>query len=280
MRYMHENVETQQNVDSDPQTSLDNENEISAQPTIDISSKAASQGHQTLEQFIANGGKEEDYQSPELFLALKEPLKRIKQQTKLINRQEREFNQRIEQLNKFHSAQLEAQRNQLISQRDAAIDNYDKGQAQNYQNQIDQLDASIKIPAQVSQHPTSQNELSDELQAWNNDPRNAWITQPGAKSLYAHTQFNGYKQQGLDDMTAIRLMESDIQREFREVNPNINGAPMAERGSKPGNKAPSTAITMNNLTPEERKVWDLSGNMWKDEKQFLQAVKDSREAAQ
>lgn len=235
----------------------------------DMDAHAAKSGHQNYEQFLANGGIADDYQSPEQFMALKGPLKRIKEQSRHIKRLEKDFNDRLNGLNQLHKTQLDSQKSSLMAQRDAAMDDFDKDKARAYQSQLDNLQTNQ--PSQ-SQSP----QISQDLQDWNNDPVNDWFKTDKAKSTYASVQFEEYRNQGHDDTTAIRLMESDVNRRFRDVNHNITGAPAMERGSKPGAKPPAQKITMTDLTHEETTIWNHSGGMWASQEAFLKSVSDSR----
>lgn len=235
----------------------------------DMPAHAAKSGHQDYETFLSNGGQAEDYQTPEQFLALKGPLKRIKEQSRHIKRMEKDFNDRLEGLNVYHKSQLETQKASLMQQRDQAITDYDAEKARAYQTQIDNISQQP-----VNQQP--QNTVSQDLVDWNSDPANDWFKTDKAKATYASVQFEDYRNQGHDDVTAIRLMESDVSRRFRDVNHNITGAPSMERGSKPGAKLPSKNITMDDLTHEETNIWNHSGKMWASQSAFLKSVQDSR----
>lgn len=235
---------------------------------------AEKQGYLSYEDYIAKGGNPEDYQTPEQFIALKGPLKRIKDQTKQIKRMERDFNERLDSLNLFHKQQLEAQKAQLMAQRDAALDDYDKDKARAYQAQIDNINTQYANGTQPT-NPQTQN-LSQVLMDWNNDPANDWFKTDKAKAAYASIQFEEYRNQGYDDATAIRLMEGDVGKRFRDTNPNISGAPSMERGSKPGTKPPPKKLTMDDLTHDELSIWNHSGTMWPSKEAFLKSVSDSR----
>ncbi len=232
-----------------------------------ISEAAAKQGYKSYEEYVAAGGKPEMYQSPEVFMALKEPLKTIRQKTKELERKEREFDERLKSQRDFHNEQLKLQREKLMADRDAAIVNSDVQQAQHYQQQIDNMPTQMEEPA-----PTKSTAIAE----W--EAKNPWVQQPGPKTAYANAQFSHYLSQNYTQEDALRMVDQDISREFADVNPTARKAPIPEGGSPPGNtKAPSRNLTMNDLTAEERSIWKNSSSMWGgDEKKFLQAVKDSR----
>ncbi len=271
--------DNQDNIQDDSgETPSDNteQNVDNIQDTPKANEIAAEAGHKSREEFIAAGGKPELYQPPEVFLALKEPLRTLKQQSKKLRAQDDQINQfsnQMQSMQTFHTAQLESQKAQLMANRDAAIEDLDSDQAKAIQRQIDSLPQAA--PAPIKQAPVQ----SQAVQDWSNDPKNAWIDKPGAKSTYAQSQYQGYIQKGFDEQTSLNHMETDIAREFPEMNMNVNTAPVHEGGSKPGNK-PSKGVTMNDLTAEEQGIWKHSSSMWKDDqKAFLESVKNTRNAA-
>ena len=234
--------------------------------------RAIEQGYQTKEQFIENGGNPDDYiDDPKTYLALKGTLKRLREQSKQLKNQQSDFEKRVNDLNQYHTQQLELTKAQLTTQRDQAITELDADKARQFQQQIDEL---TKQPAPASADPYQQ--LSPTLQEWNNDPKNDWFKKGGAKALYANNQFVHYKNQNYDDETALRLMESDIKREFPDINANRSNAPMPEGGSKPGAKA-GLKVSMNSLTHEEMFAWKAFGHMYENEEHFLKTVADARQ---
>jgi hypothetical protein len=263
--------ENTDNLQPDPGDSTGDETTDNPKETNDPSELAAKAGHKGLDDFIAAGGSADRYQSPEVFLALKGPLKSIKHQTRKLQEQEQRFNQQMESVKTFHKAQLESQKAQLMSQRDEAIGDLDADKAKAFQTQIDNLQ---QAPIQQAAPPAQ----SEIVATWSNDPKNAWIDKPGARSTYAQTQFQGYLSQNHDDTTALRLMEADMAREFPDVNIAARNAPHVEGGTPPGNK-PSKSVTMQDLTTEEAAIWKHSAGMWgNDQKAFLTSVKNTRGA--
>lgn len=271
-----ENVDNiQDGLDQEPSESIDNDSDnIQDTPEYNAAELAAKKGHLSYEDYIAKGGKPELYKSPEVFLALEEPLKEIRNKTKRLEQQERDFERRMENMRKFHDAQLEAQKKELIAKRNEAVEDGDIETFNNIQNKIDGINRQ-EVEPQNSQPARSQ-----VVEDWSNDPKNAWIDQPGPKSTYAQSQFQHYLRSGLDEANAIASMERDIAREFPDVNRNAQNAPIPEKGTPAGRKQSFAKATMNNLTPEEQKIWDTASSVWgNNEKLFLETVNDNRRAA-
>lgn len=228
--------------------------------------KAASMGHQSKEDWVKNGGDPFLWQPPEVFLQLKPALTRLKDQ----GRQIKNLKKENETLNAVYGHQVEHLRSQLNQQRDEAVQEADVVKVKQITEQIDKLPGTAQAPAQ--------GQLSDELQAWNADPKNDWYRNDEAKQALADRRFILYKGQNYTDTDAIKLMEGDVARLFPDINQNRNNAPPSEGGSKPGNKPAASKITLNDLTATEASIWrHRPPNMWKNEAEFLAMVLKTRE---
>ncbi len=246
--------------------------ESTEQTTEQTTQQPVVAGHKSKEEFVRDGGRAEEWQSPEVFQALKPVLNKMKDQSKRIKQMEVNNTERINNLNTLHNQQMDVQKAQLAQQRQAAVEDGDLEKFNSIQTQMDNIKP---VPQEAPQQP----QMSQELHDWNSDPKNSWMKSPGAKSTYAHQLYSTYNSQGYDDVTTLQMIDRDMAREFPDINPNITGAPRAEGGSRPGNKAPSKTLTMKDLTAEEAGIWKNRGTgMWANEKDFLKAVEDSRSA--
>ncbi|MBL4574431.1 MAG: hypothetical protein JKY86_15360 [Gammaproteobacteria bacterium] len=205
----------------------------------------------------------QEFTSPEIFNDRKGWVKKYRDQNKKMAEMEASFNTRLDNSNKLHEANLEMQKKELVAKRDAAIDLADRETANRIQNDIDSINA-----------PAPQQNQQATLDSWNQS--NTWIYQNGPKSAYAKAQLNQYIDSGLDVSTALSNMDADIAREFPDVNQARSNQPSVEGGSRPGGKRPSRAITMTDLTNEERAIYKNMPDTWKTEADFLKAVQDSR----
>lgn len=211
--------------------------------------------------------KPESFSSAEVFNARGEFIGRLKAQDKRLSEMESQFNTRLDNSNKLHKAQMEAQKADLVSKRDAAIDLADRESANKIQGQIDNLD----IPVEAA--PANNQQAS--LDSWN--AANPWVFQAGPKAAYAQAQLNQYLGSGQDINAAIANMESDINREFPAINNNRNNEPIPEGGSRAGGgKKTGRSLTMADLTREEQNIYRNMPGTWDSEAAFLKAVQDSR----
>lgn len=207
-----------------------------------------------------------NFSSAEMFNARGEFIGRLKTQDKRINDMQSDFNTRLDNTNKIHKAQMDLQKDELIRKRDDAIDLADRESANKFQESID----SLNVTAEAA--PANNQQAS--LDAWNQ--ANPWVFQSGPKSVYAQSQLNTYLQHGQDIGRALSSVDADIAREFPAINTNRDKHPVSEGGSRPGGKRAPSAITMSDLTTEERAIYKHMPGTWKSEAAFLKAVQDSR----
>ena len=212
-------------------------------------------------------GEPSEWRSAEVFNERGEWIKRAKATDKRLNDMESKFNSRLDNANKLHEHQMEVQKADLIRKRDEAIDDADRETANKIQDDIDKINIQ---PAPVA--PV--NNQQDALSNWN--ASNPWIMGNDPKAAYGKQQFTNYQSQGMTVEQSISAMETDVNSAFPDVNPNRSNHPMPEGGTKPGKKASPQRLTMADLTAEERKFKSAMPGAWKDDKEFLQAVADSR----
>lgn len=207
--------------------------------------------------------------SAELFNERGVWIERHKTQEKRLNEMESSFNTRMNNANKLHNQQLEVQKSELIRKRDNAIDDADRETANKLQDDIDNINTQS---AEVSQTPVGNDQ--ETIANWNTS--NPWITGNDPKAAYAKQQFSAYLNQGLDASTAIRQMESDVNRSFPALNTERDRQPTPEGGSKPGGKRGAKKLSMSDITADELKFYRSMPGAWASEKDFLQAVQDTR----
>ena len=185
------------------------------------------------------------------------------------------YDQRIDNLNQVHAGQMEAQRKDLVAQRDKAI--LEGGQrglevAKNKQYQIDTMAQQANfVPPQAADPVQSE---------W--EGRNAWINEDSPKGAYGREMWAKLGQQGhTSAATAIPALEAAVAKQFPAGARSKPTQSEAETGSKPtGFKRQAQKLTMADVTTDERKMLDAMPGAWanKTEAEILQAVKDSRGA--
>jgi hypothetical protein len=223
--------------------------------------KAAASGWKPFDEYVESGGDPAKWRTADAYNLYGEMVGTIK-------RQEQDFNQRTEGLVKYTQAQLQIQREQLLAQRDAAIEAGDKAQVHKLDKQLDQTNVQV---APTTTHGTVL------LEEWNS--KNQWINDGSPKASHAHATFARALQQGATIQDAISRVDAEISKHYpaRQAKAHI---PEGERGrGSVGFKGKSAALTMGDLTQQESAIFRAMPNAWKSEKEFLQAVADDRKAA-
>ncbi len=210
--------------------------------------------------------KPREFASAEEFNIRGEFIGRIKDQDRRMSDMETQFNTRADNMNKLHKQQIDSQRADLISKRDDAIDLADREGANKIQDQIDNLaEVPESTPADTGQ---------TALDAWN--AKNRWAAERTPKAAYAQALLADYVNQGMSYQDALTAIDTDIAREFPDINADRDNHPSSEGGSKPGVKRQARKLTMSDLTPDELKQYRAMPGAWKSDAEFLQTVQDIR----
>lgn len=206
--------------------------------------------------------------SAELFNERGVWIERHKVQQKQIDEMKTTFNTRMDNANKLHNQQLEVQKSELKRKLDVAIDDADRETANKIQGDIDKINEQ-SVEAAV---PASNEQVA--LDTWNT--ANPWVMGNDPKAAYAKQQFQAYQSQNMGISEALSKMESDVNQAFPALNTERDRQPAIEGGTKPGNKRPARKLAMSDLTSEEMKYYRAMPGAWKTEKDYLQAVQDTR----
>ncbi len=235
---------------------------------------ATSAKHMSKDEWVAKGNDAADYKTPEQFDEAGKWIKITKKMQRDMDEMKHSMQlsheDQIKGLNQLHSAQLQTQVQQLTTKRDLAIDDLDKEGAQAAQTEIDNVYANQPAPAAA---PTATQPTKDpNVAEWERD--NPWIMEQSEKTAFANARLNTYLQNNYSMADALKSLDGDISRTYPATNANRNALANTETGGGPGQKVAAKALTMGDLTSEESKQYVPS--MWKDEKQFLDAVTNSR----
>ena len=213
--------------------------------------KARGGGRVSEDEWIDAGKAAEDWVSAEAFNIRGEFIGKLKSK-------DREIEERLSGVNKI----VEAQKAVIRDFRKAAIENGDVRAVEGYDKQIANLN--------IQQAPSRNTELDD----WN--AKNAWIFEESPKSVYARHEYQKAKMQGMDDSNALILVETKLKSSFPENTPK-RSVPETEKGhGNRGFKTPSRTLSMGDLTQDELAIKAAFPDAWKDDKEFLRAVADTR----
>ena len=82
--------------------------------------------------------------------------------------------------------------------------------------------------------------------------------------------------QGMDDNTALSMVDGKLKASYPDNTPK-RSVPDTEKGhGNKGFKTPSRALSMADLTNDELALKAALPDAWKNDKEFLKAVSDSR----
>jgi hypothetical protein len=196
------------------------------------------------------------------------------------------FDKRLEGVATLYKAQintLQAQNKQLQAARDEAITYGDVNKVKELDQQL-MTNAVEQLQIQQSQQQSTtpqvdQAELEREA-AW--ERNNQWISvnDPAApeygKAVYARQLYEQLLQQPMSVDDRLQTLERELSAKFPKTNPNRDKPAVTD--AKTADRV-SGKLTMADLTPDERQQWDSFGKQFfKDQKEFLQAVADTRKA--
>lgn len=224
--------------------------------------KPAPRGYMTKEAWVESGKDPKEWVSEEVF---KERGERIKQTSKL----QKDFENQLKNVNLLHQIQLKNQREQLLAKRDDAIDVADKDGVKALDKQIAELDKLESLAKDQEPQPVK----PPEVAKWESD--NPWCNDPADPRLaIANRVYIAAINAGSDPAEALDLVDTAIAKKF-STKPTTQR--QSVEGSRPSVGRGDAVLTMKNVTREERIAWDEG--FFKTEKDFLQAVANSRKGA-
>lgn len=264
MEGLEQAPEAQDQLDDQPEQQ-EEQNEPQLNPDED---KARSGGWRPKEDWIEAGNDADDWKSARSFNEYGDLISSIKSQKRDLEDSKASFDSRLDNVNKMHKAQMEAQMSDLKTKQLAHVENADVESYNNTQKQIDDLQSASN---QVADKPTHNPDI-DSLNTWNTS--NAWINDNSPKAAFAKSEFNRLNNSGMSVSQSIEMMEQSVRTSFPDVNERRNQANRSESPRR-ANTAKPKSLSMAEVTQEEMKMRNFFTG--KDsEKQFLQAVKDSR----
>jgi hypothetical protein len=229
---------------------------------------AYDQGWRPEEEFE---GKEGNWKTAKEYIKDGEFIGKINDLNRRMDAQKSEFDERLENTNKLNEkrraeevAELKRSQREAVNNADEEL--YDKAQAKLDSLEADKANETASAPGK-----------DPAITAW--EAKNAWINDPndekaaiaqGIWNNYANQNPNCTAQQALEHVDA-RLGKLYPVNNPRRDQPDSNETPV--RKPRQNNKD----LTMNDLTPAEQNEWNQFGSsIFKDQKSFLKAVKDTR----
>ncbi|MHC4105519.1 MAG: hypothetical protein ACYSR9_11300 [Planctomycetota bacterium] len=227
-----------------------------------VEQKAYDQGWRPEDDFK---GPSENWKTPREYIQAGEHMQQI-------NALKSEFNERIENVNRYNTAQTEAKIKELKLQQRATIEEADTEAYDKKQVEIDALNEQ--------QAPQAQAQAGDppEITAWK--AKNTWFNdQSDERGGVAVSVWNNYLQKNPNATNEQALAHVDSR--IQSIYPTTNENPRRDQPNvtesntrRPSRKGRS--LSMSDLTNEERGEWNQFGSMMFTEAEFLKAASDKR----
>jgi len=234
----------------------------------DTEQKAYDQGWRPKEDFE---GPEDNWKSAREYVRDGEFLATIKDLNQRMDKQGRDFDERLENTNKLHEARRLKEISDLKIQQRDAVRTSDTETFDDAQKQIDELE---KVEVVETKTATTDRPVVDDWLA-----KNKWINDKSDKADFANDTWNGYVQRNPNssDDEALAHVNAQLTKFYpvNNVNHRRDQQNTNETITKRGKKG-SKALTMSDLTQDEKNQWVQFGSMFKDEAAFLKAAKDTR----
>tara|TARA_R110000782_G_scaffold108593_2_gene197198 strand:- start:1356 stop:2072 length:717 start_codon:yes stop_codon:yes gene_type:complete len=233
--------------------------------------KAYDQGWRPQEDF---SGPEDNWKTAKEYVKDGEWLAKIKESNQRVERLEASFNERLENSNRLNEAKNKADIAALKQAQRDAVDDADTNAYDNATKSIERIESDAE-----KAKPVEQAQVNPEIAAW--EDANPWINDASdERSSIAQALFNSYGNQNKSATVEQALAHVDskigVLYPTNNKNPRREQPNTTETGRKPAQRK-GKDLSMGDLTNEERQQWQMFGSsMYKTEKEFLQAVKDTR----
>jgi len=241
----------------------------------DTEQKAFDQGWRPQEDFE---GPEDNWKTAREYVRDGEFLATIKGLNQRMDDQKKDFDSRLENTNKLHDARRKKDIADLETEMLDAVRTSDTEAYKDAKGKKTELEKEENTTTTATNEPaTNERPVVDDWLA-----KNKWINDKSDKADFANDTWNGYVQRNPDssDDEAIAHVNAQLTK-FYPVNNNNprrdqqnSNETIAKRGKKSGK-----TLTMGDLTQDEKNEYTQFGSMFKNETDFLKAVKDTRAAS-
>lgn len=244
---------------------------IKDEPTqlTDTEQKAFDQGWRPLEEF---SGPEDNWKTAKEYVRDGEFLSTIKELGRKVDNQKKDFDARLDNSNKLHEARRKQEIKDLKAAQRTAVDAGDT-------EAFDAAGAKIETLEDQPNESTTKPVVDPSVAEW--EAANPWIQdQNDERTPVAQGIWNHYASQNPNAtaLQAIAHVEAKITKLFppsQETNVR-RGQPNLTENNQRKSTRQSKELSMNDLTQDEMKEWDMFGSQMFSEKEFLKTVKDTR----
>lgn len=255
----------------------ENQQEEQQQEPIELSAtelKAFDQGWRPEDDFE---GEKDNWKTAKEYIKDGEWIGKINDLNRKFDDQQRQFDDRLSNANKLNDARRKSEIESLRTEQKNAVGMADEGAYDAAQVKIDAIDKQSQDETTVT---TSQQSKDLDVAAW--EAKNPWINDVNDERT-AVTQgiWNHYLQQNPNatSQQALTHVDSRLSKLFPTDNTNPRrNQPNATENQQRKPRRTNKDLTMSDLTNDEQQQWNQFGNsIFKTEKAFLKAVKDTRD---
>lgn len=239
--------------------------------------KEAPSGYMSKEAWTAAGKNPNEWVTEDVF---KERTLRIKNEQRLnrLRAEERaDFDRRIKNLNLLSQAQLDRQKQELLSRRDDAIDVADKATVRRIDKEIEAIDKQSELVADKKDIPPKPPEIAE----W--EEENPWIfDESDPKREQALAIFEECVGKGKTYAYALRAIDAEMKFSKKADVEYKKKPPISMADSSKSTQSSSDNVTLSwsQLSGEEAAMFDeLFSHSGMSKKDYLKAVADQRRGA-
>lgn len=190
-----------------------------------------------------------------------------------LDKQEKDFDDRLNNSNKLHEARRKAEIKSLKQEQREAVKLSDTETYDAKQAEIDELEK-----VEVTDTTTTDTGKDPVVAAW--EAKNPWINEAGNEKASVTTGiWTGFINQ--NPAATVQQALDHVDKRLAALYPVDTGNPRrdqpntTETGRKAGKRG-SKALTMNDLSADEKQQWQMFGQEMFTEAEFLKTVSDVR----
>lgn len=244
--------------------------------------KEAPSGYMSKEAWTAAGKDPEEWVSEDVF---KERTLRIKNEQRLkrqLAETKEDFDNRLKNLNMLSQAQLERQKQELLSRRDDAIDVADKATVKRIDKEIEAIDKQTELVA--DKKPVDKSK-PPEIVEW--EEENPWIfDQDDPRVKVANDAAAEALSQNKTLAAALRAADKAVlafERENKKTDVEYKKKPpvsMADSSKSTQSSSDNVTMSWSQLNSEEKAIFDeFFSHTGMTQKEYLKTVADQRRGA-
>lgn len=255
--------------DGDP---IPEEEEKDEAPALSPAEEKASQGGWVpKDQWVENGGSEEEWRSAREFNDRGEIIGQLKELQRQGREQEAHFTDRLANVTTLHKAQQKAAVSEVERKLKEAVDVADTDEAMRLMAERDELNKAPEVAAPAVP------KVDERILEWRD--AHPWIKdEDDPRSSYGQARWTKHLNSGMTVEDGLDAVLRDVEKHFPPTNPNRDKAPRQEGPTKAGKRRTKVrSVGWDQLTAEEQKIYNETGDdTWGSKDNYLQAVADDR----